>query len=417
MDTIRYTLAVAGKELQVMFKDRGSLAVLFLLPLLMASLMGSVYPAIAGATGGEEEPFSLDIFLVNEDDGPHADQIVAVLESIDQINIIKLNSVAAADEQVADAQALAAIIIPAGFSQHINDYEPVQLQVIADPTHEIAAGFISGILNQVAGEVEVVGEISHGIRTLFDESGFLADAPPEMKRAAEAQTLGVIMTQLQGMRQNPVITVRSEDLVGVEASEPVNYFGFVVPSFTVMFSFFLIGIIASTLLKEKEAGSFRRLLAAPLPPAAIIAGKMLAYMLVVLLQVGVLFSIAAVAYDMPLGESPMGLLLLSLALAMSASALGMLLAAVIKTSGQAESLGMIIGFILAGIGGCIFGGFPEGSFMDKVTLFTPHGHALRGYYGLLNYGTGVVDVLPQVGAVAGFAAVFFLVAMWRFKFD
>lgn len=417
MNTIRYTLAVAGKELQVMSRDRGSLVILFLLPLLMASLMGSVYPTIAGVSNGEEETFSLDIFLVNEDDGPHADLIVSAFESIDEINIKELDSVTEADERVADAQALAAIIIPTGFSQQIDDYEPVQLQVIADPTHEIAAGFISGILNQVAGEVEVVGEIAYGIRTLFDESGFLADAPPEMKRAAAAQTLGVIMTQLQGMRQNPVITVRSEDLTGVEESGPVNYFGFVVPSFTVMFSFFLIGVISATLLKEKEEGSFRRLLAAPLPAASIIAGKMLAYMLVVLLQVGVLFSVSAVAYDMPLGESPLGLLLLSLALAMSASALGMLLAAVIKTSGQADSLGMIIGFVLAGLGGCIFGGFPEGSFMDRVTLFTPHGHALRGYYGLLNDGLGVMDVLPQVGALAGFAAVFFLVAMWRFKFD
>ncbi len=416
MDTIRYTLAVAGKELQVMFKDRGALAVLFLLPLLLASLLGTMFQSFGVMGDGEATAVSLDIFLINEDDGPYAAQIVTALETIDALNIERLDSVTEADERIADAQALAAVIIPAGFSQRVDAYEPVQLQVIVDPAQEIAASIVSGILRQVAGEVEVVGEISYGIRAVLAESGALASAPPEMQRAIEAQTLGVIMTQLQEMRQNPVITVRSEELAGAVATEPVNPFGYVVPNFAVMFSFFLVGVISATLLREKEEGSFRRLLAAPLPPAAIIAGKMLAYMLIVVLQVGVLFGVAGAAFDMPLGQSPSGLLLLTLALALAASALGMLLAAVVKTSGQADSLGTIIAFVLAGLGGAIVA-FPAGSFMDKVTLFTPHGHALRGFYGLLNDGLGVVDVLPQVGAVAGFAAVFFLAAMWRFKFE
>ncbi len=416
MDMIRYTLAVAGKELQVMFKDRGSLAVLFLLPLLLASLLGSMFQSFGVMGDGEETAVTLDIFLVNQDDGPYAAQIVTALEGIDALNIEKLDSADEADERVADAQALAAVIIPAGFSQQIDDYKPVELQIIVDPAQEIAASIVSGILRQVAGEVEVAGEISYGIGAVLGESGALADAPPQMQRAIAAQTLGVIMTQLQQMRQNPVITVRSEELTGAAKTELVNPFGYVVPNFAVMFAFFLVGTIAATLLREKEEGSFRRLLAAPLPPAAIIAGKMLAYMLIVVLQVTVLFGIANAVFDMPLGQSPAGLLALTLTLALAASALGMLLAAIVKTSGQADSLGTIIAFVLAGLGGAIVT-FPDGSFMDKVTLFTPHGHALRGFYGLLNDGLGVVDVLPQAGAVVGFAAVFFLAAMWRFKFD
>ncbi len=315
MDTIRYTLAIAGKELQVLLKDRGSLAVLFLLPLLLASLLGSMYTSFANATDGEEETISLDVFLVNEDDGRYATSIVDALEDIDELNIEKLDSALEADERVADTQALAAIIIPVDFSQRIDDYEQTEIKVIVDPAQVVAAGIISGIMNQV------VGEISYGIRTVFEESGVLDGAPPELAQAAEAQTLGAIMTQVQAMRQNPIITVRSEDLAGVEETEPGNPFGWVVPNFTVMFSFFLIGVVGATLLKEKEDGSFRRLMAAPIPRGTIIAGKMLAYMLVVVLQVVVLFGVASAAFDMPLGDSPLGLLLLATALAMSAAAL------------------------------------------------------------------------------------------------
>ncbi len=231
MNNLRYTLAVAGKELQVMLKDRGSLVVLFLLPLLLASLLGSMFQASTVTGDDEEETISLDVFLVNNDDGEYAKQVVSALRSIDELNITTLTSVTRADERVADAQALAAIIIPADFSQKIDAYEATEVQVIVDPAQEVAAGIISGIMNQVLSEVEVVGEVSYGIRSVFAESGVLEGAPPEMQRAAEAQTLGAIMTQLQGMRLNPTIAVQSEDMAGVEAAGPINLFGYIVPNF------------------------------------------------------------------------------------------------------------------------------------------------------------------------------------------
>jgi ABC-2 type transport system permease protein len=153
-----------------------------------------------------------------------------------------------------------------------------------------------------------------------------------------------------------------------------------------------------------------------MPRGAIIAGKMLTYTLVVLLQVALLFGVGNVAFDMPLGESPLGLLILSLALALTASALGMLLAALSKTSSQAETLGMVGGFVLGGLGGTVIR-FPPDSFMSQLSLLTPQGHALRGFDSLLINGGSVVDILPQAGILVGFTVVFFVVAMRRFKFE
>ena len=185
-----------------------------------------------------------------------------------------------------------------------------------------------------------------------------------------------------------------------------------------MFAFFLMGEIAATILIEKEEGSFRRLMAAPMPRGAIIAGKMLTYTLVVLLQVAFLFGVASIAFDMPLGESPLGLLILSLSLALAASALGMLLAAFAKTSSQANMLGTLGGFVLGGLGGtfAVWRSQP-GSLMDQLSLVTPHAHALRGFDTLLIEGGGVMDILPQAGILLGFAVVFFVVAMRRFRFE
>ena len=48
-------LAVAWKELQIIIKDKGWLAILFLLPLMMSMLFGSVGRAVTSSNDGEEE--------------------------------------------------------------------------------------------------------------------------------------------------------------------------------------------------------------------------------------------------------------------------------------------------------------------------------------------------------------------------
>ncbi len=418
MNTIRYSLAVAGKELQILFKDRGKLVMHFLQPLVYAILIGSAFGTLL-ISGGEDAPaLSLDVFLVNEDSGPYATQMVNTLEEIDVLNIETLDSAAEADKRMADGDALAAIIIPAGFSAQVKAYERSKVQVILDPLRAEGAGIVSGIVNRVVAEVNLWGEVAYGISTVFEESGALKGVSPEVRQAAEAQSLGAILTQVYAMRDNPVITVHSEDLAGAVKPRPTNLFAIFVPNFAVMFAFFLMSEIASTILIEKEEGSFRRLMAAPMPRGAIIAGKMLTYTLVVLLQVAFLFGVASIAFDMPLGESPLGLLILSLSLALAASALGMLLAAFAKTSRQANTLGTLGGFVLGGLGGTFaaWRGLP-GSFMDQLSLVTPHAHALHGFDTLLIDGGGVVDILPQAGVLLGFAVVFFVVAMRRFRFE
>jgi ABC-2 type transport system permease protein len=202
-----------------------------------------------------------------------------------------------------------------------------------------------------------------------------------------------------------------------------------MPMFATMFAFFLVGFMAESILKEKEAGSFRRLLAAPIHPVTIIAGKMLAFIGVVFLQMLVLFGICNALFLMPLGNSPLGLLALTLALALAATGLGMLVGSLARTSKQAGSIGMLLGFVLffaAGFisafslkitGNVIEIGLPSEGFSFYLSQLTPHAHALDGYLKLIFYGAGFMDILPNILALLGFAIIFFLVAMWRFKFD
>lgn len=324
---------------------------------------------------------------------------------------------ALADERVASSDAPAALVIPADFTARIDAGEPVEVTIIKDPTQQEAASIAAGIANQAMAEIGVLGELRYGIHAVLAQSPGYDKAPPELRQAVEAQTLGVIWTQVQQMRQSPVIDVAGEAVAGAEDLQPWDPITYYIPSFTVAFAFFLIGQMAKTLLVEKEEGTFRRLLSSPMPRGALIGGKMLAYMGVVFMQVIVLFTVGVALFQMPLGESPLALLLLTLALSLASASMGMLLGALCRTSQQADQLGMVLGFVLLALGGSIFPLFRAEGFIGIVSRMTPSAWGIEGFMGLVADNWTLAQASPNILALLGFAAVFLAVAVWRFRFE
>lgn len=419
MKSIYYTLSVAGKEIRLILSDRGALAVLLLLPILLGSLFAGLNLMLASDEG--DPNILLDVILVNEDPGTFGSEVAKSVSAIDQLKVKHSNTVSSAEQRVAEGEVAAAIIIPADFSELIDSYTPTQIEVIIDPAQAETASIVTGIMNQVVAEITIWGEIQYGIRTIMAESDLLAEANPEQLRGIEAQNLGVIMTQLNELRRNPAIAVISENIEGASLKGGIELFiTFLFPAFTVMFIFFIVGTESASLLHEREVGTLRRLLAAPLPRWTVIAGKMLAYGLLVCVQVVILFTLGYLAFDISLGRDPFALVVITLAVAFVAVSMGILVAAFAKSAKQADNIGMILAFVFAGIGGA-FPTWPpmfrsEG-FIGILSKFTPHAHALEGYYSIMAENAGFVQILPQLGFLLLMGLVFFLIAAWRFKFE
>jgi len=242
-----------------------------------------------------------------------------------------------------------------------------------------------------------------------------------LKRAFEAQNFALMMTQVQEIQHNPLIAVKLQGLAEAEVWAPDNIFALTMPAFVVMFAFFIVPAMSTELLNEKREGSLCRLLAAPIQRSAVILGKMLAYLLIVCLQVLVIFGIGNIIFDMPLGVSFIGIALATLSLGLAATSLGMLVAAVSKTERQADSIGMVQAFVLAGLGGCIMIGpvplYQSGGVLGTISNLIPHAHVLMAYSDLMVKDATAVQVLPQVGILLAFATLFFAIAAWRFQYD
>lgn len=87
------------------------------------------------------------------------------------------------------------------------------------------------------------------------------------------------------------------------------------------------------------------------------------------------------------------------------------------SNSQAYNIELAVGFTLMIIGGCVTPLFRAEGIVGLVSNLTPHAHAIQAYLGIISYGSGLVEVLPHILILFGFAVVFFLVAMWRFKFE
>ena len=419
MKSIYYTLSVAGKEIRIILADRGALAILLLLPLLLGSLFAGLNLMLADEEGNPN--ILLDVVLVNEDTGTFGSEVANSIRAIDQLSVKHADTVSSAEQRVAEGEVAAAIIIPSDFSEMIDSYTPTAIEVIIDPAQAETASIVTGIMNQVVAEVTIWGEIQYGIRTILSESDLVAQASPEQLRGIEAQNMGVIMTTLNEMRRNPAIAVISENLEGIVTQSGIALFiTFLFPAFTVMFIFFIVGAESASLLQERETGTLRRLLAAPLPRWTVVAGKMLAYGLLVCTQVVILFTLGKLAFDISLGSDPFALVVITLSVAFVAVSMGILVAAFARTAKQADNIGMILAFVFAGIGGA-FPTWPplfrsEG-FIGVLSKFTPHAHALEGYYSVMAENAGFSQILPQIGFLLLMGLVFFLVAVWRFRFE
>ncbi len=387
--------------------------------LLFGLLLSSAYSSNFNNSTGAN--IKIGIYVVNEDGGEFGARVVDSLEQVDVLDISILKGESGRDEAnhgILEGEKTAAIFIPEDFTSRIDDYSGSNLTLMIDPQKKDFSTILKGILNYALTPVVLEGEIRHGVRAVLEKGGILAGLTPEMAAGIEAQTLGVVMTRLQSMMSAPVIAVslisgaRDPDM-------PINFFNLLMPGFTVMFSFFLVGSVGESIFREKDDGTFSRLLSGPIPRGAIIAGKMLAFAMIILLQVGLLFGIAAGAFSMDLGSSPLALILVTVSLSLVVTSLGLMVASLAKSGKQADSISTLLAFVLAGLGGCIQFGltplFLQENFIATISRFTPQGQALWGYYKIINQAAGVSDVLPQVGILLGMALVFFLVATWRLK--
>ena len=88
-----------------------------------------------------------------------------------------------------------------------------------------------------------------------------------------------------------------------------------------------------------------------------------------------------------------------------AAAAGLLLGAVLKNEEQVGGIGVPLSLALAAVGGCMvpLELFPDA--LQALSRVTPHAWGNLAFAEIVRRDGGLVDVLPQLGVLLGFAVV------------
>jgi ABC-type transport system involved in multi-copper enzyme maturation permease subunit len=190
-----------------------------------------------------------------------------------------------------------------------------------------------------------------------------------------------------------------------------------VPSYTVMFAFFLVLTVGWLFVSERRQGTLKRLRAAPVSRAQIVLGKLLPCYGVSVAQGLLLLGGGHLVFGMKLGLYPLWLLPVVLTTSLAAMGLAMLVAALARTETQVSIYGTLLVLVLAGVSGAMMGERSEQ--MQLVSRFTPHGWALDAYNQLLlNLEVPNLRIVSTACVVlTAFGVAFLALACWLLRLE
>jgi ABC-2 type transport system permease protein len=210
-----------------------------------------------------------------------------------------------------------------------------------------------------------------------------------------------------------IISLEQIQLVGKEVENPWATRS--VGGWAMMFLLFTVSGSASSLFDEKKSGVILRILASPISRVQVLWSKYLYNMSLGILQLLVLFTGGAMLFHINIGANFFNLVLVIGAASIACTAFGMLLAAVCKTSAQANGLGTFLILAMSSVGGAWFPTAMMPDFIQSISKFTLVYWSMDGFLQVLWRHAGTVEILPNLAVLLLMAFVASVVSFWQFK--
>lgn len=186
----------------------------------------------------------------------------------------------------------------------------------------------------------------------------------------------------------------------------------------------LIGVIltltmvlftAVAIVRERERGNMELLITTPLSSAELMIGKVLPYVVLGLIQTGVVLLLGAWVFAVPIRGALTDVFLAALLLIAANLSLGLLISTQAKSQFQAMQMTFFVFLPSILLSGFMFpfAGMPR--FAQWIAEALPLTHFMRLIRGVMLRGADLADLLPEVWALAGFTLVMMSLAILRFR--
>jgi len=374
---------IARVTLRRLARDRTSLFFMIILPVVVI--------VVVGASVGGFSRFK--VAVVNEDSGRLGAGIVSALRHSTAIDLHVFSTADAARTSVRRAETTLAVIIPRTTSADLQSGHPGKVVVLGDRTSSSFEGAftaVSAAVSNQSARLQAAGFAAQQVGGTVDDHLGEAD-----RAAASTAALQVTTSTIDTVRQ-----VLPEG------------FSYSAPTMLVLFVFINALAAGAGIIETRQLRIYERMSAAPVRRRTIIAGETLAYLSISLLQSVLIVTIGATLFGVSWGD-PIAAAALIMVWALVGTGAGVLSGTLFRTPEQASSIGPALGIGLGMLGGCMWPLEIVSPLMRTVGHITPQSWAVDAWTILLSRKGNLVDLAPQLGVLALFAAALISLATYR----
>ncbi len=404
--------AIFSKDWRAFLRDPKAVLLSSLLPIGMMLVVGFAFSG-----GGEWE---IELAVVDSDGGEAAKTLMDTLADAEVCKLVPLPDEAAARKALSDNDYAAALLIPAGFTDAVEENADAGLTLLTNPRRDVELRVLENLV-QGASIAPAGKNVALRMADRFlNEADFVSPEAREDVRGEvhsyitrEGDTAGGSLDWQDFSESGSPVRVTTEEVraTAAEWDAILQY----VPGYAVMFALFGAASAAAGMLAEREKGLARRILTSPLSLRGYLLGKSGFLVTLPVAQMGLLFGFGAVAFGAVYPGSTVALLVVSVCVVIASVGLALALLAFCRTAKQIDQLGLLVILVMSALGGSWWPLFITPEWMQSLAHITINAWAMDAYAQLFTFGGGLGDVLVPCLVLLGYGVVGFGLALWRYR--
>ena len=382
---------IMRKEFLEVWRDRRSLGFILAMPVVMLLLYGY---------GISSDIRRVPLAIYDRDGSPAARELVRRFVSTDYfVEAAQVASLREFRRSLDSGQAKVGLVIPEDFSRTLGAGRSAPVQFVVDGSDSNTASIAIGNIAAIGLSLEL---LPRDLRP--------APLPAQGQPARPLDQLTALVPTIQ-------VPAPLELRTRVWYNPELRSSNFLVPGLTAVILMMLAAILtALTVAREWERGTMESLIASPLRPVELMVGKILPYVAIGLLDVGLIVVLALAWFGVPLRGSLTLLFVAATIFLLGALGIGLFLSAATRSQQVAFQLSilatMLPSLLLSGFFFPIENMPPA---LQAVTYVVPARYFLVVIRGIFLKGVGLRVLWPQLLFLAVFAAAMLAISAGRFR--
>ncbi len=365
--------SIMRKEIIQMTRDRRTVIISIIQPILMLFLLGSA------ATNNVR---NVPAVLFDQDHSQAARDLLDAYRAADYFTFsYQVQSVQEMRQLIESGEAKAALIIPPDYGQRIASGEPAQVEFVID-------GSDATLASTALSAATLIGQ---------------------------AKSTAVVRASLESHGQSVASSSPIEVRTQVWYNPDMVQAFFMVPGLmgTILLQL-TVTLTAASIVRERERGTIEQLIITPLRSWELMIGKITPYIFLAFFDMLEVLVIGTLVFHVPMNGS-LGLLLLMSALFLGTGlGIGLFISTVAKTQQEAQVLGMLIQLPSMFLAGFLFPIAAMPPFLQALSYLMPLRYFLIIVRGIMLKGAGIEAFSGDVLALAIFCVAIVALAVSRF---